>query len=78
VTSSLYDIWIQHHAFLQGFAVSHKSHLYPLTPYQIGTTRCYTCKLRSGLNDSDSNWRLWNADMKVYRDRAGKGEEDEE
>jgi hypothetical protein len=40
--------------------------------------RCYTCKLRGGLTDKDSNWRLWNADMKVYRDGAGKGEEDEE
>jgi len=39
---------------------------------------CYTVKLRGGLTDSDSNWRLWNADMKVYRDGAGKGEEDEE
>ena len=51
---------------------------YPLTMHQGGTTRCYTCKLRGGLTDRDSNWRLWNADMKVYRDGAGKGEEDEE
>ena len=39
---------------------------------------CYTCTLRGGLTDSDSNWRLWNADMKVYRDGAGKGEDEEE
>jgi len=39
---------------------------------------CYTCKLRGNLTDSDSNWRLWNADRKVYNDGAGKGEEDEE
>lgn len=39
---------------------------------------CYTCKLRGSLTDSDSNWRLWNADMKVYRDGAGKGEDEEE
>jgi hypothetical protein len=38
---------------------------------------CYTVKLRGGLTDSDSNWRLWNADVKVYRDGAGKGEEEE-
>jgi len=44
----------------------------------VGPMRCYTCKLRGDLTDSDSNWRLWNADMKVYRDGAGKGEDEEE
>jgi hypothetical protein len=44
----------------------------------IGSIPCHVCKIRgNGLTDADSNWRLWNADMKVYRDGAGKGEEDE-
>jgi len=44
----------------------------------IGPMACYTVTLRGGLTDKDSNWRLWNADMKVYRDGEGKGEDDEE
>ncbi|TVY76019.1 hypothetical protein LSUE1_G009112 [Lachnellula suecica] len=44
----------------------------------VGNMPCYTCKLRGGLTDADSNWRLWNADMKVYRDGSGKDEDDEE
>jgi hypothetical protein len=44
----------------------------------IGSMPCHVCKLRgNGLTDKDSNWRLWNADMKVYRDGAGKGAEEE-
>jgi hypothetical protein len=44
----------------------------------IGSMPCHVCKLRGdGLTDKYSNWRLWNADMKVYRDGAGKGEEKE-
>src|SRR4051812_44320375 len=44
----------------------------------IGPMPCHVCKLRGeSLTDADSNWKLWNADMKVYRDGAGKGEEDE-
>jgi len=39
---------------------------------------CYTVTLRGGLTDKDSNWRLWNADMKVYRNGEGKGEDEEE
>lgn len=38
----------------------------------IGHMSCYRCKLRgNGVLDPNSNWRLWNADMKVYRDAAG-------
>ncbi|KAH6698995.1 hypothetical protein BKA61DRAFT_215613 [Leptodontidium sp. MPI-SDFR-AT-0119] len=44
----------------------------------IGPMTCYTCTLRGELTDHDSNWRLWNADMKVYRDGEGKGEDEEE
>ena len=30
---------------------------------------CYSCNLRGdGISDPNSNWRLWNADMKVFRD----------
>ncbi|CZT46490.1 uncharacterized protein RSE6_06923 [Rhynchosporium secalis] len=43
----------------------------------IGSRACYTCTLRGGLTDVDSNWRLWNADMKVYRDGEGKYEDEE-
>ncbi|CZS90844.1 uncharacterized protein RAG0_01737 [Rhynchosporium agropyri] len=43
----------------------------------IGSMACYTCTLRGGLTDVDSNWRLWNADMKVYRDGEGKYEDEE-
>lgn len=44
----------------------------------IGNMKCYVTKLRgTGLTDVDSNWRLWNADMKVYRDGAGRGEDEE-
>ncbi|ORY67482.1 uncharacterized protein BCR38DRAFT_159139 [Pseudomassariella vexata] len=44
----------------------------------IGSMPCYRCKLRgNGLTDPNSNWRLWNADMKVYRDGTGDGDPDE-
>ncbi|KAL2068439.1 hypothetical protein VTL71DRAFT_16537 [Oculimacula yallundae] len=43
----------------------------------IGNMPCYTCTLRGGLTDADSNWRLWNADMKVYRDGEGKYDDEE-
>ncbi|KAI5863025.1 hypothetical protein GGS23DRAFT_49039 [Durotheca rogersii] len=34
----------------------------------VGNVACYRCKLRgNGITDTNSNWRLWNADMKVYR-----------
>lgn len=43
----------------------------------IGPMPCHVCKLRgNGITDSNSNWRLWNADMKVYRDGKGTLEED--
>ena len=38
----------------------------------IGPMSCHVCKLRGdGLMDPNSNWKLWNADMKVYRDGSG-------
>ncbi|KAH8594593.1 hypothetical protein B0O99DRAFT_687377 [Bisporella sp. PMI_857] len=44
----------------------------------IGAVRCHVCKLRgNGLTDPDSNWKLWNADMKVYRDSSGADLENE-
>ncbi|KAL7620268.1 hypothetical protein AAE478_009261 [Parahypoxylon ruwenzoriense] len=34
----------------------------------VGAIACYRCKLRgNGITDANSNWRLWNADVKVYR-----------
>ncbi|KAI1497604.1 hypothetical protein F5X99DRAFT_359463 [Biscogniauxia marginata] len=45
----------------------------------IGKVPCYRCKLRgNGLTDVNSNWRLWNADMKVYRAaNPSSGDEEE-
>ncbi|CZT05216.1 hypothetical protein WAI453_005497 [Rhynchosporium graminicola] len=43
----------------------------------IGSMACYTCTLRGGLTDVNSNWRLWKADMKVYRDGESKYEDEE-
>lgn len=37
--------------------------------YVGGDIPCYSCNLRgNGILDPNSNWRLWNADMKVFRD----------
>ncbi|TVY58063.1 hypothetical protein LCER1_G002122 [Lachnellula cervina] len=44
----------------------------------VGNMPCHVCKLRgNGITDPNSNWRLWNADMNVYRDGAGQDEDDE-
>ncbi|KAI0598851.1 hypothetical protein F4775DRAFT_162345 [Biscogniauxia sp. FL1348] len=45
----------------------------------IGEVPCYRCKLRgNGLTDVNSNWRLWNADMKVYRAANPTSSDEEE
>ncbi|KAI1171512.1 hypothetical protein F4777DRAFT_52019 [Nemania sp. FL0916] len=40
---------------------------------------CHSCTLRgNGIMDPDSNWRLWNADIKVYRDATAEDDDGEE
>ncbi|KAL3427837.1 hypothetical protein PVAG01_01346 [Phlyctema vagabunda] len=44
----------------------------------VGPMPCWACKLRgNGITDANSNWRLWNADMKIFRDGKGTVDEDE-